>query len=338
MGLKFGQALDPYGLYFFEEPCWPECIEGLAMINQAITTPVATGERITELTYFRQLFAQRGCEICQLDITHCGGLTSARRIAALADSHRIALAPHNPQGPVSTAASLEFGFSQPSYIICETVHGDVPWRADVVDEDLSSSQRPDRASQHASRLGDNDQRRRGSQASVPAGAAAADVLPGWRRRRLVRGKRSGRSVRHHRFVRSMCGASTMPKSLGGVLPIVHTPFWRMTRSTRQACGGNRLGAGRGSRRFVYRDGLRTVAADLPERLELTATIAEMNAGRGVVIAGVGAESTKQALEYARAARVAGCDAVMAIPPISTALPASNCWSTSPPCPRASTCR
>jgi len=134
MGLKFGRALDPYGLYFFEEPCWPESIEGLAMINQAITTPVATGERITELTYFRQLFAQRGCEICQLDITHCGGLTSARRIAALADAHRIALAPHNPQGPVSTAASLEFGFSQPSYIICETVHGDVPWRTDVVDE------------------------------------------------------------------------------------------------------------------------------------------------------------------------------------------------------------
>ena len=42
--------------------------------------------------------------------------------------YRIALAPHNPQGPVSTAASLEFGFAQPSYIICETVHADVPWR------------------------------------------------------------------------------------------------------------------------------------------------------------------------------------------------------------------
>jgi hypothetical protein len=40
----------------------------------------------------------------------------------------------NPQGPVSTAASLEFGFSQPSYIICESVHADVPWRQDVVAE------------------------------------------------------------------------------------------------------------------------------------------------------------------------------------------------------------
>src|SRR6185295_7427840 len=134
MGLKFGRALEPYHLYFFEEPCWPESIEGLAMINQALTTPVATGERMTHLAQFRDLFSARGCEICQLDLTHCGGFTEARRIAALAEAHRIALAPHNPQGPVSTAASLEFGFSQPSYIICETVHNDVPWRQDIVSE------------------------------------------------------------------------------------------------------------------------------------------------------------------------------------------------------------
>jgi len=46
----------------------------------------------------------------------------------------VALAPHNPQGPVSTAASLELGFATPSYVICESVHADVPWRADVVRE------------------------------------------------------------------------------------------------------------------------------------------------------------------------------------------------------------
>jgi galactonate dehydratase len=134
MGLKFGKALEPFGLYFFEEPCWPESLDGLATINRELTTPVATGERMTHLAAFRDLFAARGCEVCQLDITHCGGLSEARRIAALAEAHRIALAPHNPQGPISTAASLEFGFSQPSYIICETVHQDVPWRQDVVTE------------------------------------------------------------------------------------------------------------------------------------------------------------------------------------------------------------
>ena len=134
MGLRFAQALEPFGLYFLEEPCWPEEVSGLAMINAAVGTPIATGERVTSASAFRELFNKRACEICQVDITHCGGLTEARRIAALAETYRIALAPHNPQGPVSTAASLEFGFSQPSYIICETVYEDVPWRQDVVEE------------------------------------------------------------------------------------------------------------------------------------------------------------------------------------------------------------
>jgi galactonate dehydratase len=134
MGLQFARALEPFGLYFLEEPCWPESVDGLAAINAAVATPIATGERVTHLAAFRDLFAARACDVCQLDITHCGGLTEARRIAALAEAHRIALAPHNPQGPVSTAASLEFGFAQPSYVICETVTSDVPWRADVVAE------------------------------------------------------------------------------------------------------------------------------------------------------------------------------------------------------------
>ncbi len=134
MGLQFARTLDPYGLYFLEEPCWPECLNGLATIKASVATPIATGERLTHLAAFRDLFAHGACDVCQLDITHCGGLTEARRIAALCDAHRAALAPHNPQGPVSTAASLEFGFSQPNYIICEYVHQDVPWRRDIVSE------------------------------------------------------------------------------------------------------------------------------------------------------------------------------------------------------------
>ena len=134
MGLRFARALEPYGLYFFEEPCWPEAMDDIALIQRAVSTPIATGERLVTQHAFRELLEKRACSVLQPDITHCGGFTEARRIAALAEAHRIALAPHNPQGPVSTAASLEFGFAQPSYVICETVHADVPWRQDVVRE------------------------------------------------------------------------------------------------------------------------------------------------------------------------------------------------------------
>jgi len=134
MGMLFAKALEPYGLYFFEEPCWPETIEDIALIQRAVKTPIATGERMTSLFQFRDLLEKRGCSVIQPDLTHCGGLTEGRRIAALAEAYRISMAPHNPQGPVSTAASIEFGFAVPSYIICESVHLDVPWRVDVVKE------------------------------------------------------------------------------------------------------------------------------------------------------------------------------------------------------------
>jgi galactonate dehydratase len=134
MGVLFAKALEPYGLYWFEEPCWPESIDGLAEVQQSVSTPIATGERLISQHGFRELLEQRACSIIQPDITHCGGLSEARRIAAMAEAYRVAIAPHNPQGPVSTAASLEFGFATPAYIICESVHSDVPWRKDVVTE------------------------------------------------------------------------------------------------------------------------------------------------------------------------------------------------------------
>jgi len=134
MGLQFAKALEPYNLYFFEEPCWPETLEDIALIQRSVRTPIATGERLVGLAPFRDLLEKRGASVIQPDITHCGGLSEARRIAALAEAYRVALAPHNPQGPVSTAASIELGFATPSYVICEAVHLDVPWRQEVVQE------------------------------------------------------------------------------------------------------------------------------------------------------------------------------------------------------------
>jgi len=134
MGMRFATALEPYGLYWFEEPCWPESMDDIALIQRAVSTPIATGERMISQHPFRELFEKRAAAVIQPDITHVGGLSEVRRIAAMAEAYRVSIAPHNPQGPVSTAASLEFGFATPSYIICEAVHLDVPWRNDVVTE------------------------------------------------------------------------------------------------------------------------------------------------------------------------------------------------------------
>src|SRR5205085_10015266 len=102
-----------------------------------VKTPIATGERLIGIHAFRELLEKRAASVIQPDITHCGGLPEARRIAAMAEAYRVSLAPHNAQGPISGAASLELGFASPSYIICETVTRDVPWRADVVSEPMN---------------------------------------------------------------------------------------------------------------------------------------------------------------------------------------------------------
>lgn len=134
MGLLFAKALESYGLYFLEEPCWPESYKEMALIQKSVKTPIASGERLVGLHQFQELLTSQAVSILQPDITHCGGLSEARKIAALGEPCRAAMAPHNPQGPVSTAASLEFGFATPSYIICESVHNDVPWRNEVISE------------------------------------------------------------------------------------------------------------------------------------------------------------------------------------------------------------
>ena len=114
----------------------------------------------------------------------------------------------------------------------------------------------------------------------------------------------------------------MAKRLQGVLPIVHTPFTdgdEIDVATLQreidwayAQGADGLGTGMVSE---------LLRLTFDERIALTHHIADMSAGRGAVFAGVGAESTKQALVYAKAAEKAGCDAVMAVPPAEAARPA-----------------
>lgn len=136
-GIQFGRLLADYNLYWYEEPCWPEHIDALVEVARALPFPIATGERLVGRWEFRELLEKRACSIIQPDVSHCGGISEARRIAAMAEPYGISVACHNPQGPVSTAASLHVGFATPNYLIQEVVRKDVPWRNDVVTEPIN---------------------------------------------------------------------------------------------------------------------------------------------------------------------------------------------------------
>lgn len=137
--IQFGRLLVDFNLYWYEEPCWPEHIDGLVEVARALPIPIATGERLTGRGEFRELFEKRACSIVQPDVSHCGGISEARRIAAMAETYMISVACHNPQGPVSTASSTHVGFATPNYLIQEVVRADVPWRNDIVTESVGMS-------------------------------------------------------------------------------------------------------------------------------------------------------------------------------------------------------
>jgi galactonate dehydratase len=132
--IQFGRLLLDYHLYWYEEPCWPEHVDGLVEVARALPMPIATGERLVFRAQFRELLEKRACAVIQPDVSHCGGISEARRIAAMAETYMISVACHNPQGPVSTMASLHIGFATPNYLIQEVVCKDVEWRYDIVSE------------------------------------------------------------------------------------------------------------------------------------------------------------------------------------------------------------
>ncbi len=133
VAIQFGRLLVDYDLYWYEEPCWHEHVDGLVEVARALPFPIATGERLIGRWGFREVCEKRACAIIQPDVGHCGGISEARRIAALAETYQISVACHNPAGPILTAASVHLGFATPNYLIQEAVRNDVPWRNDIVD-------------------------------------------------------------------------------------------------------------------------------------------------------------------------------------------------------------
>lgn len=130
--IAFAEAVSPLRPWFIEEPCQPEDTEALARVAGSTTIPIASGER--KYTRFELLPILRAgaCAVVQPDVCHAGGLTEMRKIATLADTHSVLIAPHNPLGPIATQANVHLALATPNFLIQEVMRADVPWRADVV--------------------------------------------------------------------------------------------------------------------------------------------------------------------------------------------------------------
>ena len=128
----FIEAAKPVGPMFIEEPLPPEDIAGLAELRAACGVPIAAGERLHSRAAFQAALSARALDIAQPDICHAGGLWETRKIAAMAETVGVALAPHNPLGPIAGVAALHFGIATPNVIIQEEMVGAVPWYDEAV--------------------------------------------------------------------------------------------------------------------------------------------------------------------------------------------------------------
>ncbi len=113
------KALEPHHPWFYEEVVQALNVDVMAELAKKTHIPLATGERIFTKWGFREVLEKRAAMILQPDICYAGGITELRIIAGMAEAYYAPLAPHNPNGPCSLAASLQIAASIPNFMVQE---------------------------------------------------------------------------------------------------------------------------------------------------------------------------------------------------------------------------
>ena len=131
------QVASKYNLYFYEEPLPPENPAEYAMLrHETFGNPLAAGERTFSRFDARPLIEGQLIDYYQPDICHCGGISEIRRLATYAEIYHLKFAPHSPNGPVATAASIQVAAATQNFAILEFFSGMYAWK-DLYDIDLT---------------------------------------------------------------------------------------------------------------------------------------------------------------------------------------------------------
>ena len=117
--ITFGNEVAKYRPMVFEDPITPDNPDAMAEVAAKVPVPIATGERFINLKEFETVMARHGCQYIRPDVCAVGGITTSKKICALAEAHDVLVIPHSPLGPVSTAACLQLCASIPNLGIQE---------------------------------------------------------------------------------------------------------------------------------------------------------------------------------------------------------------------------
>lgn len=112
-------ALEPLRPLFIEEPLLSEHPEAIRQLAQFTALPIALGERLYSRWDFKPFLEAAAADILQPDLSHAGGLSECRRIAAMAEAYDVAIAPHCPLGPLALGACMQLALTTPNFAIQE---------------------------------------------------------------------------------------------------------------------------------------------------------------------------------------------------------------------------
>ena len=133
--IRLGTALEPYSPLWFEEPIPPDNFAEMARVAHAVTTPVATGERLTTKAEFAEVLRTGAASILQPALGRCGGIWEAKKIAIIAEAYNAQMAPHLYAGPVEWAANVHLSVSIPNTLIAETI--ETPFHAALIKSSIT---------------------------------------------------------------------------------------------------------------------------------------------------------------------------------------------------------
>ena len=105
--IAFGREVEKYRPMVFEDPVTPDNIDSMAEVASKVSVPIATGERYTNIKEYEMLMQRHAAQYIRPDVCAVGGITATKKICAMAEANDVLVIPHNPLGPVSTAACLQ---------------------------------------------------------------------------------------------------------------------------------------------------------------------------------------------------------------------------------------
>lgn len=139
VAVTMAQRLSALNITWYEEPAGPENANTLKAMRDRIPANVSicVGERHYTRHGIRDVLEKHVCDIMMPDITRCGGPSEMKRMATMMEAYNVLLAPHNPNGPLSTLASAQVCASVPNFFRQEFMFNDVPWRDEIISHPIA---------------------------------------------------------------------------------------------------------------------------------------------------------------------------------------------------------